>query len=202
MSYKDHTPILPILSLWSRVTEGYGALPAFGLINRLQVGDTGPVESARRSNSRVLGSPFSGLSGQSKLLPATSVDLAERAKFQKKSARARTGRRHPETWRQETNYTRPTAFCQRSRAASASHATNSILPENQAASASHATNSVWKRAEQPALLTQPIASCERTRQLALLTRPKALWSKQAANSAHAAGALLKRPAALNTAGAL
>jgi hypothetical protein len=29
----------------------------------LQVGDTGPVESARRSNSRVLGSPFSGLSG-------------------------------------------------------------------------------------------------------------------------------------------
>jgi hypothetical protein len=30
----------------------------------LQVGDTGPVESARRSNSRVLGSPFSGLSGQ------------------------------------------------------------------------------------------------------------------------------------------
>jgi hypothetical protein len=39
-------------------------LPAFGLINRLQVGDTGPVESARRSNSRVLGSPFSGLLGQ------------------------------------------------------------------------------------------------------------------------------------------
>jgi hypothetical protein len=37
----------------------------------LQVGDTGPVESARRSNSRVLGSPFSGLSGQkvSRLLP-------------------------------------------------------------------------------------------------------------------------------------
>jgi hypothetical protein len=32
--------------LWSRVTEGYGALPAFGLINRLQVGDTGPVELA------------------------------------------------------------------------------------------------------------------------------------------------------------
>jgi hypothetical protein len=34
----------------------------------LQVGDTGPVESARRSNSRVLGSPFSGLSGQYYLL--------------------------------------------------------------------------------------------------------------------------------------
>jgi hypothetical protein len=33
----------------------------------LQVGDTGPVESARRSNSRVLGSPFSGLSGQQRL---------------------------------------------------------------------------------------------------------------------------------------
>ncbi len=28
-----------------------------------QVGDTGPVESARRSNSRALGSPFSGLTG-------------------------------------------------------------------------------------------------------------------------------------------
>jgi hypothetical protein len=51
--------------LWSRVTEGYGALPAFGLINRLQVGDTGDtVESARRSNSLALGSPFSGLTGQ------------------------------------------------------------------------------------------------------------------------------------------
>jgi hypothetical protein len=34
----------------------------------LQVGDTGPVESARRSNSRVLGSPFSGLSGQSQII--------------------------------------------------------------------------------------------------------------------------------------
>jgi hypothetical protein len=34
----------------------------------LQVGDTGPVESARRSNSRVLGSPFSGLSGQTGLI--------------------------------------------------------------------------------------------------------------------------------------
>jgi hypothetical protein len=34
----------------------------------LQVGDTGPVESARRSNSRVLGSPFSGLSGQLEFL--------------------------------------------------------------------------------------------------------------------------------------
>jgi hypothetical protein len=33
----------------------------------LQVGDTGPVESARRSNSRVLGSPFSGLSGHTQL---------------------------------------------------------------------------------------------------------------------------------------
>ncbi len=42
-------------------------LPAFGLINRLQVGDTGPVEL---SNSRVLGSPFSGLSGQ---LPSIDV---------------------------------------------------------------------------------------------------------------------------------
>jgi hypothetical protein len=30
----------------------------------VQIGDTGPVESARRSNSRVLGSSFSGLAGQ------------------------------------------------------------------------------------------------------------------------------------------
>jgi hypothetical protein len=35
----------------------------------LQVGDTGPVESARRSNSRVLGSPFSGLSGHLLIKP-------------------------------------------------------------------------------------------------------------------------------------
>jgi hypothetical protein len=34
----------------------------------LQVGDTGPVESARRSNSRVLGSPFSGLSGHVQII--------------------------------------------------------------------------------------------------------------------------------------
>jgi hypothetical protein len=38
----------------------------------LQVGDTGPVESARRSNSRVLGSPFSGLSGQLVLNPVAN----------------------------------------------------------------------------------------------------------------------------------
>jgi hypothetical protein len=34
----------------------------------VQIGDTGPVESARRSNSRVLGSSFSGLAGQDQLL--------------------------------------------------------------------------------------------------------------------------------------
>jgi hypothetical protein len=39
----------------------------------LQVGDTGPVESARRSNSRVLGSPFSGLSGHSLSFSVDSV---------------------------------------------------------------------------------------------------------------------------------
>jgi hypothetical protein len=38
----------------------------------LQVGDTGPVESARRSNSRVLGSPFSGLSGHRLYLQSTN----------------------------------------------------------------------------------------------------------------------------------
>ena len=59
-----------------------------------------------------------------------------------------------------------------------------------------------QRAGQPALLTQPIASCERAGQLALLTQPIALWSKRAASSAYAAGALLKRPAVLNAAGAL
>jgi hypothetical protein len=41
----------------------------------LQVGDTGPVESARRSNSRVLGSPFSGLSGHQFLVFQTEDDL-------------------------------------------------------------------------------------------------------------------------------
>jgi hypothetical protein len=38
-------------------------LPAFSLLDQVQIGDTGPVESARRSNSRVLGSSFSGLAG-------------------------------------------------------------------------------------------------------------------------------------------
>jgi hypothetical protein len=39
-------------------------LPAFSLLDQVQIGDTGPVESARRSNSRVLGSSVSGLAGQ------------------------------------------------------------------------------------------------------------------------------------------
>jgi hypothetical protein len=41
----------------------------------LQVGDTGPVESARRSNSRVLGSPFSGLSGHLESIPGLLIRL-------------------------------------------------------------------------------------------------------------------------------
>jgi hypothetical protein len=44
----------------------------------LQVGDTGPVESARRSNSRVLGSPFSGLSGQCQRVPETGLRTCQR----------------------------------------------------------------------------------------------------------------------------
>jgi hypothetical protein len=48
----------------------------------LQVGDTGPVESARRSNSRVLGSPFSGLSGQ---LICAHTNILEIQLFMKKS---------------------------------------------------------------------------------------------------------------------
>jgi len=49
--------------LWGRVIEGYGALPAFGLINRLQVGDTGPAESTRQGNLQRIWSSFSGLAG-------------------------------------------------------------------------------------------------------------------------------------------
>ena len=45
--------------------RGYGALPAFGLINRLQVGDTGPAESTRQGNLQRVWSSFSGLAGQS-----------------------------------------------------------------------------------------------------------------------------------------
>ena len=48
--------------------EGYGALPAFGLINRSKSETQGQVESARRSNSRALGSPFSGLTGHARIL--------------------------------------------------------------------------------------------------------------------------------------
>jgi len=47
-----------------RVIEGYGALPAFGLLNQLQVGDTGPAESTRQGNLQRVWSSFSGLAGQ------------------------------------------------------------------------------------------------------------------------------------------
>jgi hypothetical protein len=43
-----------------RVIEGYGALPAFGLVNRLQVGDTGPAESTRQGNLQRVGLLFLG----------------------------------------------------------------------------------------------------------------------------------------------
>jgi hypothetical protein len=43
-----------------RVIEGYGALPAFGLLNQLQVGDTGPAESTRQANLQRVGLLFLG----------------------------------------------------------------------------------------------------------------------------------------------
>ena len=43
-----------------RVIEGYGALPAFGLLNQLQVGDTGPAESTRQGNLQRVGLLFLG----------------------------------------------------------------------------------------------------------------------------------------------
>ncbi len=39
-------------------------MPAFGLIHRMQVGDTGPAESTRRVNLQRVWSSFSGLAGQ------------------------------------------------------------------------------------------------------------------------------------------
>ncbi len=39
-------------------------LPAFGLIHRMQVGDTGPAESTRQGNLQRVWSSFSGLAGQ------------------------------------------------------------------------------------------------------------------------------------------
>ena len=44
--------------------RGLRRVASFRPYKSKQVGDTGPVESARRSNSRALGSPFSGLTGQ------------------------------------------------------------------------------------------------------------------------------------------
>jgi hypothetical protein len=41
--------------------RGLRRVASFRPYKSKQVGDTGPVESARRSNSRALGSPFSGL---------------------------------------------------------------------------------------------------------------------------------------------
>jgi hypothetical protein len=43
-----------------RVIEGYGALPALGLLDQLQVGDTGPAESTRQGNLQRVGLLFLG----------------------------------------------------------------------------------------------------------------------------------------------
>jgi hypothetical protein len=43
-----------------RVIEGYGALPAFGLLDQLQVGDTGPAESTQQGNLQRVGLLFLG----------------------------------------------------------------------------------------------------------------------------------------------
>jgi hypothetical protein len=42
-------------------------LPAFGLIYRMQVGDTGPAESTRQGNLQRVWSSISGLAGQQML---------------------------------------------------------------------------------------------------------------------------------------
>ncbi len=43
-----------------RVIEGYGALPALGLLDQVQIGDTGPAESTRRGNLQRVGLLFLG----------------------------------------------------------------------------------------------------------------------------------------------
>ena len=55
----------------------------------MQVGDTGPAESTQQGNLQRVGLLFSGLAGQSKLLPATSVGLDESGRVLVTSARAR-----------------------------------------------------------------------------------------------------------------
>jgi hypothetical protein len=57
-------PILPILHWGLRVIEGYGALPALGLLEQVQIGDNRAAEWVRRSNPVALGLLFSGLAGQ------------------------------------------------------------------------------------------------------------------------------------------
>jgi hypothetical protein len=56
----DHTRFAQDLIWGLRVIEGYGALPAFGLLDQLQVGDTGPAESTRRGNLQRVGLLFLG----------------------------------------------------------------------------------------------------------------------------------------------
>jgi hypothetical protein len=56
----DHTRFAQDLNWGLRVIEGYGALPAFGLLDQVQVGDTGPAESTRRGNLQRVGLLFLG----------------------------------------------------------------------------------------------------------------------------------------------
>ena len=56
----DHTRFAQDLIWGLRVIEGYGALPAFGLLDQVQVGDTGPAESTRLGNLQRVGLLFLG----------------------------------------------------------------------------------------------------------------------------------------------
>ena len=56
----DHTRYAQNLIWGLRVIEGYSALPAFGLLDQVQVGDTGPAESTRRGNLQRVGLLFLG----------------------------------------------------------------------------------------------------------------------------------------------
>ncbi len=56
----DHTRFAQDLIWGLRVIEGFGALPAFALLDQVQVGDTGPAESTRWGNLQRVGLLFLG----------------------------------------------------------------------------------------------------------------------------------------------
>ena len=122
--------------------RGLRRVASFRPYTSKQVGDTGPVESARRSNSRALGSPFSGAHGTVKTVTSHKCGTGREQPNSSGICARKNWAAPPRNLTAGDQLYATNSVLPESRAASASHAANSVLRESRSASASHATNSV------------------------------------------------------------